>query len=93
MATDPERRSPEYGLLRLLPPRRKLLDLLETEDRLRKLAFSDYYRHIAIFGRQRHRSRDRSLITPWLAKTTISSGSKTAGIVRPHAGRKSATSR
>jgi hypothetical protein len=35
---------------------------------------------------------ERSFITPWLAKTTISSGSRTASIFRPHAGRKPATS-
>lgn len=51
--------SPRTPGVRLLPPLRKLLDLLETEDRLRQFAFSDYYRRIAIFRQQRHRSRDR----------------------------------
>jgi hypothetical protein len=47
------------GLLRLFPPRSKLLDLLEIENRLRKFAFSDDYHRIALFGEQQHRPRHR----------------------------------
>ena len=35
------------GLLRLFPPRSKLLNLLEIENRLRKFAFSDNY-HLCV---------------------------------------------